>query len=208
MKTARIVLFLAVCLAPVVTIGVVTEPAPRVLKVSFDPKVEKYTAQVNREPAMKGQPSGFIALLKGLSLGGKDIVLLEYGTNYSSIPESVTKGMYSLCESNKVAIYLCPADRIDVFRVTVYHWITPYETPLDLSSASFFLEGKLLGRGKQGFVTMVGDIKEHRSRDALVVGCHVKDERLSGLAVPFHEHLGLLNDVYSGGYLMDMTQFK
>jgi len=76
------------------------------------------------------------------------------------------------CESNMVAIYVCtPTEKgPDYLSLPIYHWTSPFDNPRALSAASFFYEGKFLGRGLTGYTNLVADIDRNAPQKVFILG--------------------------------------
>jgi hypothetical protein len=57
-----------------------------------------------------------------------------------------------------------------MFSVPAYHWTAPFENPFDLANASFFREGKILGRGTNGFEEVLRQIARDHPKQVFILG--------------------------------------
>jgi hypothetical protein len=64
-----------------------------------------------------------------------------------------------------------------MFAVPAYHWTAPFDNPFDLTNASFFCEGKLLGRSTNGFDEILRQIARDRPRQVFILGSRYEADR-------------------------------
>jgi hypothetical protein len=155
----------------------------------------------NKETVHRVQDVQLMGLIRELKPG--DIVLVD-GNN------GMINELAEVCKKNGVSLYFHPRGfKLNVFNVDVFTWVTPFDTPTDLSSASFYHDGNLIGHGDSGFRKMLKTIEASRAGTPLILGCHVRDPLLSGTLEPFAQYEDMLNKALNSHriYLMDMTQF-
>ena len=100
-------------------------------------------------------------------------MLLQLPRGQETAPtKRTTERLWGLCRSNSIAAYLIqePFPGVDMFSVLAYHWTAPYENPFDLANASFFCEGRLIGRGTNGFEGMLHQIARDRPKQVFILG--------------------------------------
>jgi hypothetical protein len=57
-----------------------------------------------------------------------------------------------------------------MFSVRAYHWTAPYDNPFDLTNASFYCEGRLIGRSTNGFEGMLHQIARDHPKHIFILG--------------------------------------
>jgi hypothetical protein len=193
------------------TAGCTVARDPRVVRLSSFNQGKGFMIRVNQSKPTQFTPDKLGNIFQELSLRHGDLMLYANNEDPELGASDCFGSVLSSCSSNGVALYLYPVDKLhpDVFEIPVYHWATPYDSPFDLDSARFFFEGERLGLGKNGFLRMLDDISSHGPRSVLVLGCHVRDTSLSGIAVPFFAYEDQLDRALGTGhsFLVDMTEF-
>src|SRR6266545_7057308 len=130
--------------------GCSTTPSPRVVRASFVPDSTRFAMAVSRLDSGRAEQADFLDSLRKLSLKHGDIILLERGDSFRSIPDEILRRLFSLCSDRSVGLYFYPTTDLatGVFGISVYHWASRYDRPYDLDATYFFLDGKPLGKGK------------------------------------------------------------
>jgi hypothetical protein len=147
---------------------------PRVVRVALEADRTDCRLSVNganRSGSLSGsQLTQKLALLR---LHHGDVMLLGFPRAEGSTPAKNTKGwLLGFCQSNNVSVYLMlePFPGVDMFSVRTYHWTAPHDDPFDLASASFFCEGRLVGRSTNGFEGMLHQIAHDRPKQIFILG--------------------------------------
>lgn len=150
-----------------------TTNRPRVVRLALNPDNSTWRLGVNgcnegdalSEPVLTDQ-------LTSLRLHQGDIILVNSPPVGKPNLVRSTEGWISrYCQSNNVAVYLTHVlPEIDMYSVRAYHWSAPYDNPFDLAKASFFCEGKPVGRGRDGFEAMLRQIADERPRQIFILG--------------------------------------
>src|ERR1035437_2230123 len=122
----------------------------RSVRVTLDRNSAAWWLTVNgasRDHTISG--SELVQDLAHLRLRQGDVMLLGLPhAQESSRAEKTTEWLWGLCRSNNIAVYFMrePFPGVDMFSVQAYHWTAPYDNPFDLTKASFFCEGRMIGR--------------------------------------------------------------
>lgn len=154
-------------------IGCGGEAEPRVVRIAQNANAPTWCLNVNGHGQGDDLSSRTLTnRLAQLLLRQGDCILLDLLPGRESVANRQTEQWVSgYCQANRVAVYLTHAFAgVDMFSVRAYHWTAPYENPLDLTRASFFCEGKLLGRSTIGFGAMLRQIAQDRPRQVFILG--------------------------------------
>lgn len=154
-------------------VGCQTKARPRVVRLALNPNSTTWRLSVNR--GNQGDSLFNFDLtnrLARLCLHQGDTLLVSCPPlGQSSSAKPAEEWVSDYCQSNSVAVYLTHTlAGIDMFSVRAYHWTAPYDNPFDLSRASFFREGKLLGHGTSGFEEMLRQIAHDRPKQIFILG--------------------------------------
>lgn len=153
--------------------GCQSESLPRVVRLALNPGLSTWRLAVNGHSCSRAlSGSDLTNTLTKLELRQGDVLLVDSPPDRGSGYAQSTKGWVSdYCQSHSVAVYLAHAlGEIDMFSVCAYHWNAPYRNPFDLTSAGFFCEGRLLGKGEDGFAAMLRQIDRKRPRRIFILG--------------------------------------
>ena len=156
--------------------GCQTEPKARVVRIMLKRSSTDWRVSVNGTNNVSViSKNSLTNVLTRLRLRQGDAILL--GTRPSREPSPMLETwdwLARYCASNHVAIYLYGVDNspaaAHLFSIPVYHWVAPFEFPLNLSMATFFFEGEFLGRGQQGFDRMLNQISRTRLKKVFIIG--------------------------------------
>jgi hypothetical protein len=139
----------------------------------------------------------FTNLLSRLQLRHGDVVLWERPSSFeSSRADDCIQWLLRYCGSNKVAVYVHPKPPVPggIFSMPVYHWVAPYSNPLDLTNAAFFIDGRCLGAGMDGFLQLLKLVEHTRSRQIFIIGSlYDWDLGLGALEAPYEKQQHLLD---------------
>ena len=147
---------------------------PRVVRVTLDRNSAAWWLTVNgasRDHTISG--SELVQDLAHLRLRQGDVMLLGLPhAQESSRAEKTTEWLWGLCRSNNIAVYFMrePFPGVDMFSVQAYHWTAPYDNPVNLIKASFFCEGRLIGRSTNGFEEMLHQIARDHPKQIFILG--------------------------------------
>jgi hypothetical protein len=105
--------------------------------------------------------------------------------------------LFRCCQSNRVAVNLTRGYiGVDMFSVPAYHWTAPFDNPFDLTNASFFREGKLLGSGINGFEEVLRQIARDHPKQVFILGSmYDMDRSFPPGASPYEKHYDELYSV-------------
>jgi hypothetical protein len=87
-------------------------------------------------------------------------------------------------------MYSDPPPAQVLFDAPVYHWTTPYgESPNFITNASFFYQGKYLGKGMEGYQGMLKSVAQQKPQTILMLGSLYGYKRMiPAKNIPFDEH--------------------
>jgi hypothetical protein len=146
---------------------------PRVVRLAAGDDGKTIHLGVNGKPLAICSQQDVSNRLEALRLRQGDVVLLEKPED-SSPPAAkcITRWALGFCASNQSGIFM--HGRLSVkgglLSVPIYHWAAPYDEPWRLEESAFYFEGKLLGRGLEGFDSLLTSLKESRWPSVIIIG--------------------------------------
>jgi hypothetical protein len=154
--------------------GCQTEMQPRVVRVALNADSADWRLTVNGANGRSSLSGSTLTQeLTHLRLRQGDAMLLRLPQAQESSPAEKTTGwLWGYCRSNNVAVYFMrePFPGLEMFSVQAYHWTAPYDNPFDLTNASFFCEGRLIGRSTNGFEEMLHQIARDHPKQIFILG--------------------------------------
>jgi hypothetical protein len=152
-----------------------TLPGARVVRLMVGTNSTNWRIGIDGEEVAVVSSRQLTNKLAKLHLRQGDLVLLGTLPNRKSGPLAETwQWIAGYCDSNRVAVYLygvyAPAAATELFRIPVYNWTAPYDYPLGLADASFFREGRFLGKAQGGFDNMLRDIERTKPKKLFILG--------------------------------------
>jgi len=154
-------------------LGCQTQVEPRVVRLALNLDGSTWRLAVDASGQGNALSSSRLTNeLTRLRLRWGDALLLDSPPSPQRHPaKEAEKWLFGYCQSNRVAVNLIHGYvGVDMFSVLAYHWTAPYQNPFDLANAAFFREGKLLGRGTNGFAQMLHQITRQRPRQVFILG--------------------------------------
>ena len=179
--------------------GCKTQEQPRVLRLALSPDGSTWRLTVNgvnrgRVLSSSSLTNEFTRLRPRWG----DAILLDCPPSPPpSVGEATYEWLFQCWQSRRVAVNdLHAFAGVDIFSVRAYHWSAPFDNPYDLTSASFFREGKLLGRGTNGFDEVLRQLVRDHPKQVFIVGSKYDVDRTFGPdASPFEKQRDRLDDV-------------
>jgi hypothetical protein len=168
--------FITAALLQLVLVGCQTRHQAKVVRLIVEPSNDHWKLTVNGKDNRYNPTTNWMTnSLAALELRHGDLIL------FGSLPDRKNNRLAEdwhwlsrFCEANRIATYFYGVYSFDaaseLFSIPVYHWVAPFDSPMDLQDALFFREGKLLGTGKFGFEKMLSSVKEEGPKKVFVLG--------------------------------------
>jgi hypothetical protein len=178
--------------------GCQTLPQARVVRVALQSDTGHWRVKVNGEKGHSDiSNSSLTNQFVQLQLRQGDLVVFkDWPTNDSAPVTKTWSWVLQFCASNGVAMYFYAGHQTEeeLFSIPIYNWTAPFSDPRALVRASFFDDGKFLGRGMDGYRKMVDAIAKTKPRKVLIVGgLHDMDSGFGPDERPYEQQQDLLD---------------
>jgi hypothetical protein len=201
------ILLAATCLAACQSV-----PQARVIRLMLETNAPKWRLSVDGAGQVVVSSTELRSKLTELRLRQGDLIIFGTPPTRKPGPAAATWAwLADYCESNSVAMYPYAADASpaagELFSIPVYHWTAPFEAPSERAEASFFREGRFLGKAQKGFDHMLRDIARTKPKRILLLGSLYDINRSLGPnPIPYEHERDRLDDVLrrSGSDLIEM----
>lgn len=161
-------------------IGCASQRCPSSVKLSFSSDSTMVKIGINGKPPEQMLTLVVTNHLMKMRLVYGDVVMLERPQTTAPLATKyMIEWLTKFCEANRVALYVHQSLAVTngIFSVPLYHWVAPYEKPRSMTNASFYLEGRLLGKGTVGFNSLLKSIERSRDPMVLILGCSHNSDR-------------------------------
>ncbi|MBC8095649.1 MAG: hypothetical protein H7Y43_07540 [Akkermansiaceae bacterium] len=151
----------------------------RSVRVSFINDGASFVARVNEGEILRRSISEFTNWTSVLNLDYGDVVLWQAQRDKSgkelSIPDNVHTWFQNYLVSHKASWYWLNDDNGDIFKLPIFHWKAPFENLRSVTNASFYIDGRALGNGAEGFHNMVNTILTKKPKMVLIFGSRLTE---------------------------------
>jgi hypothetical protein len=142
----------------------------RLVRISFSGERNAFKMRVDEGPIEKIQNTSFTNVMTSLDFVYGDIVMWEAVRNASGAeqtwPSDLNLWWLTYLSHVRASYYGINSDNIrNFFNSPIYHWYGPPDLPRPLKEASFYKDGKLLGKDTAGLSTMLGDFLKVKNND-------------------------------------------
>jgi hypothetical protein len=147
---------------------------PSVIRVLPKKDGGKWGLSINGGPQRVISSADLKRRIVAIALGYGDLVLCEKDPKFQSSQAGDSfRWLLGLCNSNKVAFYVCSSEDVknsDIFSIPVYHWVAPYSSPTRMDASIFFFEGSPMGQGTIGFRNMLAKLEHSCPTQVFILG--------------------------------------
>jgi hypothetical protein len=197
MKCFTVILIAAIALAGLLT-GCSTSPQARIVRLKLDSVLNHWHYSLNGGKTTFFSSDSLTNQLSHLRLRHGDMILFGMVPIRSGGITSTTWNWLShYCDSNRVAtFYYIDSSEGDIFSVSAYLWVAPFDNPRTLAHASFFYEGKFLGYRMNGYQNMLRRIKRTCPHQIFILGSlYDLNQNFGPNEAPYEDEEQLLDDV-------------
>jgi hypothetical protein len=149
------------CTGPQVSQG--SAPADsghRLVRISFRGQAGSFQMRINEGAVYELANESFTNAMRAFRFQYGDIIVWkavrdEKGKELSN-PQGISAWWFDYLKQVRASFYSINAGVIhDFFQTPLYHWRAPADKPRPVGSASFYADGRLMGRGAPGFRAML-----------------------------------------------------
>jgi len=189
--------YLVLCVA---VTGVSAFSTPRVLRFSVGSEGTPSWFNVNGARPSSVQIADITNTVAKLQPHEGDVVLLDLrGALTSPAASNCLAWLGTYCTSCKAVVYIAGSGTsINASNPPVYHWVPRDLDPRDLPGATFYREGKRLGRGLRGFQSLLKSIESSAPKSVFILGgFYGTDNSYSAFEVPYRDYQDRLAETLS-----------